>query len=216
MKRKISNKKKVILSVSSAVAVCAVMAGTTFGMLTSVTESKENKFTHGIVNIDILEEFDQESDIRTEAVTKEVMIENSTAQGKLEHLVPIYIRAQLVPEWKDAKGNLMAVNAGSLIQYTLNLKDSMNESNNKVNAADAEGQWILADDGYYYFTGVVDPEMDTDYLLMSVQGVENAAFPSQGHLEVEVLADAVQAAGNALADAWGNPTEDGKEIQFLK
>lgn len=208
------NKKRLILSATSIVAVGAAVVGTTFGMLTHVTEVKENKFSHGIVNIEIDEKFAADADIRKEEVEKEVRIQNSDAQGKLPNIVPIYIRAQLVPQWKNEKGELMPVNAESLLNYDLNLKNSANDRAN-VKERDVEGEWILADDGYYYFTGVVDPLEYTDDLLMSVKAKADADLPGKGHLEIEVLGDAVQAAGNAREDAWGTPTENKAPITFL-
>ena len=72
---------------------------------------------------------------------------------------------------------------------------------------------ILGNDGFYYFTGVVEPDKYTDYLLESVSLKENAVAPENGNLEVNVLADAVQADVSKVNQAWNTPKDaNGNQI----
>jgi hypothetical protein len=123
---------------------------------------------------------------------------NSSENGQL-NVVPVYIRARLVSSWKDSKGNIMAVDSDKLIKYNLTDKTS----------------WVQGDDGYYYYTKPVNPDQYTDYLIDSVEK-SGDPLPSDGHLEIQVLADGIQIYGDAMKDTWGIPTSKGVGINFQK
>lgn len=186
------------------VALVAVLAfGGTIAFLAFNTDGVRNVFTSGVVNIEVEEEFNG-GDIRNnDVIVKQVRIKNDDAKGEL-NVVDAYIRVNLVATWVDDDGSVVPVDAESLIDYNLNLDNS--------SADDVQGSWVLGDDGFYYFNAAVAPNEYTDYLLESVSAKANVVLPETGHLEINVLADAIQASGDAYQDAWGNPTSDNVEI----
>lgn len=206
---KMLTKKKIRASIIGIVAVLALSVGGTFAYIKVASGSAINVFQHGLVNIQPEEKFDG-GDIREKDLDKLVRIKNDSQEGKLK-VVPVYIRASLVASWVDADGNVMAVNARSLIDYTLNLNSSSMSLG--VND-DVEGDWVLADDGFYYFTGVVEKDAYTDYLLekVSLNPDKKDLVPEGGHLELNVLCDGVQAKAEMANKAWDYPTVNGKKI----
>ncbi len=192
-----------------AVALVAVLVvGGTVAILAFRTDGVENVFTSGVVNIEVEEDFDDEADIRTgDPVKKLVCIKNDSMNGQL-NVVPIYIRVKLVANWVEDDGSVVAIDATQLLDYNLNL-----DSSSKTAEKDVDGDWVLGEDGFYYFTKAIDPDTCTDYLLESVSAKEGAVLPETGHLEINVLADAIQANGDAYINAWGDPkTNDGTSI----
>lgn len=200
---------KIRFSVLALVAVLLLSVGGTFAYIEFKTGSVINLFKHGAVNITPEEEFD-DSEISYDPVAKIVRIKNDSVNGQL-NVVPVYIRVNLVSTWKNADGSVAPLNADELIEYKLNLNDS--STTDFVTANNVDGKWVLGTDGFYYFTGVVDPEQYTDYLLESVKLKADAIAPETGYLEVNVLADAVQADINKVNQAWNTPVSvDGVQI----
>lgn len=194
MKRLFQGKIKFLI-----LAIIILSAGTlltTISFLSNVTETKANFFSNGIVNIKILENF-HGGDIQNGPVQKQVRIMNSSENDKLK-VVPVYIRARLVSTWKDADGNVMAVDTEALVDYHLTKNTG----------------WVLGDDGYFYYTKAVYPDTCTDYLLDSVGKKKDAVLPKDGKLEIQVLADGVQTTGNAVNNTWGTPKSNGVSIVF--
>ena len=206
---KMLTKKKIKASVLGIVAVLALSVGGTFAYIQVASGSAFNVFQHGLVNIQPEEKFDG-GDIREKDLDKLVRIKNDSQDGKLK-VVPVYIRASFVPTWVDSDGNVMQVNAGSLIDYTLNLNSSSMMIGEKD---DVEGDWVKGDDGYYYFTGIVEKDCYTDFLLekVSLRTDKKDKVPEGGHLELNVLCDGVQGKPEIANKAWNNPTVDGKKI----
>ena len=100
--------------------------------------------------------------------------------------VPAYIRVAVVANTVDAEGNIVG---------------AADVSNKLVSS----GSWMFnPDDGYYYHSGIVDPNDSTGELLNSSIGLSG--------IQVTVLAQAIQAHGvtdgtpsvTAVKDAWGN------------
>lgn len=194
MKRLFQGKIKFLI-----LAIVILSAGTlltTISFLSNVTETKANFFSNGIVNIKIVENF-HGGDIQNGPVQKQVRVMNSSEKDKLK-VVPVYIRARLVSTWKDAVGNVMAVDSESLVDYHLTKNSG----------------WVLGDDGYFYYTKAVYPDTYTDYLLDSVGKKKDAVLPKDGKLEIQVLADGVQTTGNAINNAWGTPKSNRVSITF--
>lgn len=209
---KVVKKRKLRISLLSLIAILMVSFGGTLAYLTFVTDGLHNIFNHAIVNVTIDENFDG-ADIKKGTVTKEVRYKNDTLNGELS-LVPIYVRASYVATWvseKNGKEVISPVDVASMLDYKLNLKNSVYGKS----SSNVEGQWLKGDDGYYYFTGVVDVDHYTDYLLSEVslkKGYSVSDLPEDGHLEIDVLVDAIQTTSGAANDAWGNPTSNGQMV----
>ena len=202
-------KNKIRFSILAIAAIVLLSVGGTFAYVEFKTGSVINLFKHGVVNITTDEDF-EEDEISYEPVAKKVRIKNDSLNGEL-NVVPVYIRVALVSTWKNEDGTVAAVNADDLIEFKLNLNDA--STTDFVRSADVTGKWDLGNDGFYYFTGVVEPDKYTDYLLESVSLKENAVAPENGNLEVNVLADAVQADVSKVNQAWNTPKDaNGNQI----
>lgn len=202
-------KNKIRFSILAIAAIILLSVGGTFAYVEFKTGSVINLFKHGVVNITTDEDF-EEDEISYEPVAKKVRIKNDSLNGEL-NVVPVYIRVALVSTWKNEDGTVAAVNADDLIEFKLNLNDA--STTDFVRSADVTGKWVLGNDGFYYFTGVVEPDKYTDYLLESVSLKENAVAPENGHLDVNVLADAVQADVSKVNQAWNTPKDaNGNQI----
>ena len=202
-------KSKIRFSILAIAAIILLSVGGTFAYIEFRTDAVINRFKHGVVNITTDEEFENK-DIKDSVVAKKVRIKNDSLEGKL-NVVPIFIRVSLVSTWKNDDGTVAPVNASDLIDYKLNLNDL--STTDFVNLSDVDGKWVLGNDGFYYFTGIVDADKYTDYLLESVSLKADAVAPEEGHLEVNVLADAIQADVEKVNQAWGTPkTADGHNI----
>lgn len=195
-KRRMANK----LALMCALAlVGAVTVHTTYAMLHDTTEQKQNVFRPGLVNIHIDETFEDKNLPEGDRnQNKEVRIQNSSEKGQL-NIVPIYIRARIVAQWKDDAGNLLPVNTDSI---QLNWEKGEEPGGEKEGCSIAPGRWEKGDDGYYYYTGVVAPDQYTGYLIHGAGITEKELAPEGGHLELEVLAEGIQSEGEAMWDAW--------------
>ena len=114
--------------------------------------------------------------------------EKSSITVKNTGTIPAYIRVAVVANTVDAEGNITG---------------AADVSNKLVSS----GSWKLnPEDGYYYYSGIVDPNGSTLELLKP-----DASINLSG-VQVTVLAQAIQAHGvtdgtpsvTAVKDAWGN------------
>lgn len=113
----------------------------------------------------------------------------------------VYVRAAIVVNWEDASGHIHATAPKEGTDYTIDLN------------AEADDPWFLGDDGFYYHKAMVaydgtDPNsQNTAVLINSCQVKDEAVVPDGYHLNVEIIAQTIQALGTTDAvDANGNPT----------
>lgn len=119
----------------------------------------------------------------------------------------VYVRAAIVVNWeengKDADGKKTVTSTDTGIfhatapkldtDYTLNLNDT---------------DWFKGSDGFYYHKAMVNSNGTTEALINSCQRVATA--PTGYHLDVQIIAQTIQALGTTDADdtpavtnAWG-------------
>lgn len=172
-------KKSLIMALATIAVVSLLVVGGTMAWFTDA-KTVTNVFTAGSVSIAINEVFEPVTDwVPGDTEAKEVKF---TSLGKSK----TYLRVQLVPTWKnDNQAELSNTN------ITFNLNNSQN--------------WFKAQDGWYYYTQILNENDVTDVLLNSVTiagaGTNN---DYQGAiLDVVVNAEAVQAENDAYKDAWG-------------
>ena len=124
-------------------------------------------------------------------VKRSITIQNVSA----ERNIPVYIRVSLVVNWVDAAGNVLP--------GTVDLSTYV----------DTLGGWFLGADGYYYYCQPVAVGDSTGELLKNPISLVSRTDGS--HLEVTVLAQAVQATQTAVEDAWPvTCTENGGTISW--
>ncbi|MEF9942413.1 MAG: hypothetical protein RR920_02520 [Lachnospiraceae bacterium] len=216
--RKGSKWKKWILAIGCSGFVCAAVIGSTTAYLTKVVGVAHNVFSpRKIVNIAVVESTPQDSHemVTSEHGTKVVyqkLTEQNTQQAPISKEVwiqnlnhpsnrtdDVYIRARLVPIWRTSKaGNVAPIGTGidtSNVRFVICPDDTH-----------TPGHWKLAQDGYYYFTEKVSPAHQTDQLISGVYLSDGVIPSKEARLEVQVLADAVQATSEAVTEAWGTKT----------
>lgn len=184
-KRKAKNRKSVLLLISM-IMVLVIGVGGTIAYLVAHSEPVTNTFSMGTVPPHIVEKFDGE--------TKEYV------KVKNEGTADAYIRAKVVVTWQKSDGTVYGKEPVLGTDYTMTIPGT---------------NWELGDDGYYYYTKVVQAGMTIeDALLTNGEVLENANNPddSNYNLAIEVLAQSIQADGEDSSGrkpvilAWG--TED--------
>lgn len=137
-------------------------------------DSTSNQFMLGVVTPEIIEIFDTENKVK-----RDVAIKNS---GN----VPIYIRTLITIYFKDNEGNVLADAPVGNLDYQLTLSTSAN--------------WILSEEGYYYYKTPINPDDLTDVLIEECK--ELKAYDDK-ILVVDVIAQAIQAEPEKAAEeAW--------------
>lgn len=157
------------------ILVVGAAAGGTVAWLTQTTQTENNNFSYGTVSCAINENFD--------GTTKSDVTVTNTGN------TPAYIRAACIVNWVDAQGNI-AANVPAEYTYSLSIPGA---------------GWTAGSDGYYYYNGVVGPDLTTEGSLLTC----TSSYPADGEytLSVKVIASAVQATpSTAVNEAWpGNP-----------
>ena len=170
-------KKKTILIACTGLLLVAA-AGMTVAWLTAQSALMTNNFQKTQVTCKIIENFDGQ-------VKKDVCIRNTGD-------IPAYIRATLVPVWKDGE-NVVGIPA------------SFEDCNLTMGS---NAQWISGKDGCYYCTSPVSPQGDTPVLIESCTVNTQNGY----QFELQIVAQAVQALpAAAVKQAWGcDVGSDGK------
>ncbi len=157
------------------ILVVGAAAGGTVAWLTQTTQTENNNFSYGTVSCAINEIFN--------GTTKSNVTVTNTGN------TPAYIRAACIVNWVDAQGNI-AANVPADYTYSLSIPGA---------------GWTAGSDGYYYYNGVVAPNLTTEGSLLTC----TSSHPEDGEytLSVKVIASAVQATpSTAVNEAWpGNP-----------
>ena len=187
--------RRIILAILSLALVLSAGIGGTYAILKFETESKENKFTHGVVNITIEEPgFDGTAD-GDGYYKKDVIIVNNSVNNELA-IVDCYAMIKLVVNWVDDDGNVYPVDdmASKVTLYTEKGKPGIGEG------------WV-AKDGVYYYTEILKTTEgeNSSTPLMTYVKVDTTGLPEGGHLEMNVLSQAVMA-GDAdnYEEAWSS------------
>lgn len=182
--KKILKSRKLIIS-SLAIAVVLMFSITgTFAYIQHRTETTSNHFNSGVINITVNEEFEPK-DITEEGIDKKVTVRNDSLNGQL-NVADCYVRVHLAATWVNDDGSICPVDADSLIEYTIN--------------DDPDSGWIVGDDGFYYYSKILKKDEVSTCLLKKVALRQGVQRPLSGHLEVNVLADAVQT--DKVSNSW--------------
>lgn len=172
MKRTVS-KKSVALLVSLLLLACAAVGGT-IAFLTDETPAVVNEFTPAEVTTEVTED-------RNGNVKSNVQIKNT---GDID----AYIRAAVVVTWQDAQGNIYGKTPVAGTDYTISFHTDAQST--------PAGQWVLANDGFYYWTEPVKSYDDapndcsTGVLIDSCTYTANA--PEGYSLNVEIIGSGIQ------------------------
>ena len=180
-----ASKKRIALFVSAIVIAIAVVAGGTLAWLNYRTEPQINTFDTGDISCQVIETFENSS-VKTDVKVKNTG--NSDA----------YVRAALVINWVDDNGNVYASVPVENDDYSLEV--------------DTES-WFKSSDGYYYCKDKVAPGEKSPVLVNSCRPAEGASAPEGYHLQVKVIASAIQASPEeAVMEAWSGITVNNGQL----
>lgn len=169
----------------SLVLLAVGLTSTSLAFLIDHTPAVVNEFDPGEVTASITEDFDH-------SVKKDVSVQNT---GNTD----AYIRAKVVITWQDNKGNIYAQAPVADEDYEIEYTSS--------------GEWFKGADGYWYCKAAVAPGKSTPVLINTCSPVSDSE-PTDYHLVVEILADAIQSTpATAVQDAWGVTVGDNGTIQ---
>lgn len=171
----IKNHKK--LFIISLVALFLVSVGVTVAYKIDFTETIVNRFFPGDISSEITEDFDGEA-------KEHVQIKNTSERSSA------YIRAYYVVTWKDADGNVYPQKPVEGEDYTFRFGSNTN--------------WdFTTSDGYYYYALPIAPGKSTPDFIRECKPVAGRT-PAGYHLEVEIIADAIQSNPTSIVkEEWG-------------
>ena len=178
-------KRKQIVALLVGVLLLAGAAGT-FAWL-SVTGVLVNEFGFGSVAPSVDEKLDGN-------VKSNVMITNNgSASAYLRVAVDIY--------WQDQNGARLWDEPVAGTDYVIAWG-----SVSKASASNTASSWVVASDGYYYWTSPVAPLGKTGVLIKSVSEKKTDGK----NLVVDISTQAIQSTpDSAVKEAWGCTVEDG-------
>ena len=198
-KRTRKTKKSMALLASFLLLMCVTIGGTV-AFLVDSSDVKANIFTPSKVTTEVVETRDGQT-------KSNVKIQNT---GDTE----AYIRAAVVVTWQDEAGNVYGQKPVSGTDYEMTFNtDKQQDSEGKD-----IGRWVLAEDGFYYWTEPVngaredgfdedDPKTFTGVLIASCTVKENAdsTVPDTYFLNVEIIGSGIQSKPtNAVTSAWSS------------
>lgn len=173
---KIPRKSRVFL-VAVLVLMVAITAGGTLAWLMTSSNSMTNNFLVPEVTPTICETF-------ANGTKSNVFVKNEVSSEKG---IDVYIRVALVPTWETADGNSVAPMPASLSDLDITWGTG----------------WLAHSDGYYYYKAKVAPGGNTSNLIESATVKTDSAGAMAGYrMNLQVLAEAIQATEPAVKEAW--------------
>lgn len=205
----LNNKKHKVLLLSM-VLLLVIGAGSVIAFIVTKTDNVENQFTPSHVSCEV-------SEVMENNVKKEVKITNTGD-------TTAFIRAQVVATWvKPVDGSTTEYETyGKAPEKGVDYEIVYDDEANNPEKID----WFKKD-GFWYYEGPVLEETATAVLIASCTPVGNNA-PEDYILSVEIIAEAIQAAGGsevgdpavwtpAATQAWGvtvNFDENNKPVSI--
>lgn len=177
------NKNYIYVLVAAVAVIIAGTAGATLAYL-SHQSGLTNQFQIAEVSTKI------EEDFAGGDTKKDVSVKNTGD-------VPAYIRAAVIIGWEDAEGS-------PLIDEEAPKEDTDYTIDMNLNSSSDEGEWVLASDGYYYYTMPVAGKAATDILIKECKEQKLDVHKADGkYLVVDIAAQSIQAEpAAAVLDAW--------------
>lgn len=172
------------------VALCAFGVPSVYALFNAQTNSAENKFTTGNVNVAVMEKGSEHEDFSNNIEEYQALRNANDTVDKVVNIKnkanPAYVRVILeasVVSDTDANAVLLE---GVEVEYTFAKKTA----------------WKVDANGIYYYTKVLEEGSTSEVLLEKVMIKQD--IPTGYHLEVKVLSDAISAGSlNNLKEAWG-------------
>lgn len=193
--------RKLIAVLVSLLLVAALAVSGTLAWLTDGTDPVTNTFKAGEIKTMVDESFSNN-------VKTNVKITNTgTVEG---NGVDAYIRAYVVVTWQklETDGSYsVAAETPTADDYTIEYNLVLDDNG---------GEWVLGEDGFYYWTMPVAPGSSTGVLIKNCQLTENAQIPDGYYLCVEIISSAIQTLPSTVVkDEWSSVTDVNTETQAL-
>lgn len=178
-------KRKRIVALLVGVLLLAGAAGT-FAWL-SVTGVLVNEFGFGSVKPSV-------DETRDNNVKSDVAVANKGT-------APAYLRVAVDIYWQDQSGARLWEEPVAGTDYTIEWGDKVDAA-----ATNSASSWVVATDGFYYWTSPVAPMGETDVLIKSVSETKRDGK----NLAVDISTQAIQSTpDDAVAEAWNCTVENG-------
>lgn len=178
-------KRKQIVVLLAGVLLLAGVAGT-FAWL-SVTGVLVNEFGIGSVTPSVGETL-------KDNVKSDVRIKNTGS-------APAYLRVAVDIYWQDQNGARLWEEPVAGTDYTIVWGDKVDAA-----ATNSPSSWVLASDGFYYWTSSVAPMGKTDVLIKRVSETKRDGK----NLVVDISTQAIQSTpDDAVAEAWSCAVKNG-------
>jgi len=179
-KIRVPRKSRVFLA-AILLLMAAITAGGTLAWIIDSSTAVTNNFVVPDVTTTIEEDFED-----GDTVKSNVSIKNDVTADKG---IDAYIRVALVPTWETTEGAVAPIPAS-----LADLDMSWNPTSNG---------WITHG-GFYYYTGKVAPGASTSILIQTATVRGSSEGAQAGYrMNLQILAEAVQATETAVTDAWG-------------
>lgn len=163
--------KKSILLLIAVASILLVTVGGTLAYLIDDTTPVVNTFTPSTVDITVGDEVNG-------GVKSNVTITNSSS-------IPVYVRVAVVANWCD--------------DTTDNIVAPWNPATHGALPVDTS-KWTLESDGYYYYSDKVAANSSVSFFTANGT-YKPSNGPANAHLEMDIIAQAVQADGMGAATA---------------
>lgn len=178
-------KRKQIMVLLAGVLLLAGVAGT-FAWL-SVTGVLVNEFGFGSVKPSV-------DETRNGDVKSDVAVKNSGS-------APAYLRVAVDIYWQDKDGARLWDEPVAGVDYAIEWGNVSNAS-----ASNSASSWVVASDGFYYWTSPVAPLGKTGVLIKSVSEKKTDGK----NLVVDISTQAIQSTpDDAVKEAWGCSVKNG-------
>lgn len=180
-------KRKQIMALLAGILLFAGVAGT-FAWL-SVTGVLVNEFGFGSVAPSVDEKLDLDNNVKSDVA----VANKGTAPAYLRVAVDIY--------WQDQSGARLWDEPVYGTDYTIEWGDKVDAA-----ATNSPASWVLASDGFYYWTSSVTPMGKTGVLIKKV--TEHKVDGK--NLVVDISTQAIQSTpDDAVAEAWNCTVKNG-------
>ena len=180
MKRK---KRKYTLMLVCLLVTVSIVVGGTIAYLFTESDPVVNTFTPVEVDNEIHE-------VLNGNVKENVQIKNTGTTDA-------FIRAKVVVTWQNKAGVVYPIMPVAPADGVTNHDYTISYGDN----------WILGDDGYFYYTKSVSATDSTKVLISSVTPVQSCEDNTYT-LHVEILSQAIQSTPDIAVDVWDNDKVD--------
>ncbi len=203
-------KKRIFISlVAIAFLLVGIRVETTSAYF--ISEDKvTNNFQNGDIDIEVEEpDFNPPSEgWAGQKINKKVQVKN-------ESIVPVLVRVNITPNWSiDKEGNSPFL-LGNVSEYVVKLNLKKGNLITSING-NISGKWIKGNDGYYYYTSILNAGETTNELLESVQAAVDESTVGENfvglykdkYLQVDVKSEAIQVSEEACKKLWNIDIND--------